>query len=108
MMPRQKLPNIIFRNPEIKDIQTLFAVKEGEDYHIEMKLEIDPSLTVAQADDIKDRIRKRILEMKGVTHVIIEFDEDDGIRTWDGTHPWTFMKIELLIEKGVSHHLSNF
>ena len=73
----------IFQNPEIKDIQTLFAVKEGEDYHIEMKLEIDPSLTVAQADDIKDRIRSRILEMKGVTHVIIEFDEDDGIRTWD-------------------------
>ena len=73
----------IFQNPEIKDIQTLFAVKEGEDFHIEMKLEIDPSLTVAQADDIKDRIRSRILEMKGVTHVIIEFDEDDGIRTWD-------------------------
>ena len=71
----------IFQNPEIKDIQTLFAVKEGEDFHIEMKLEIDPSLTVAQADDIKDRIRSRILEMKGVTHVIIEFDEDDGIRT---------------------------
>ena len=58
-------------------------MKEGEDYHIEMKLEIDPSLTVAQADDIKDRIRSRILEMKGVTHVIIEFDEDDGIRTYD-------------------------
>jgi cation diffusion facilitator family transporter len=73
----------IFQNPEIKDIQTLFAVKEGEDFHIEMKLEIDPSLTVAQADDIKDRIRSKILEMKGVTHVIIEFDEDDGIRTYD-------------------------
>ena len=78
-----EIAQYIFQNPEIKDIQTLFAVKEGEDYHIEMKLEIDPSLTVAQADDIKDRIRSRILEMKGVTHVIIEFDEDDGIRTWD-------------------------
>ena len=32
----------IFTNPEIKDIQTLFAIKEGEDYHIEMKLEINP------------------------------------------------------------------
>ena len=78
-----EIAKYIFQNPEIKDIQTLFAVKEGEDYHIEMKLEIDPSLTVAQADDIKDRIRNRILEMKGVTHVIIEFDEDDGIRTFD-------------------------
>ncbi len=79
-----EIAQYIFQNPEIKDIQTLFAVKEGEDYHIEMKLEIDPSLTVAQADDIKDRIRSQILEMNGVTHVIIEFDEDDGRKTWDG------------------------
>ena len=73
----------IFTNPEIKDIQTLFAVKEGEDYHIEMKLEVDPALTVAQADDIKDRIEGKIHGIKGVTDVIIEFDEDDGIQTWN-------------------------
>ena len=72
----------IFTNPEIKDIQTLFAIKEGEDYHIEMKLEINPALTVAQANEIKDRIEGRILEIKGVTDVIIEFDEDDGIQSW--------------------------
>ncbi len=73
----------IFTNPEIKDIQTLFAVKEGEDYHIEMKLEINPDLTVGQANEIKDRIEGKILEIKGVTDVIIEFDEDDDIQTWD-------------------------
>ncbi len=72
----------IFTNPEIKDIKTLFAIKEGEDYHIEMKLEINPALTVAQANEIKDRIEGRILEIKGVTDVIIEFDEDDGIQSW--------------------------
>ena len=73
----------IYTNPEIKDIQTLFAIKEGEDYHIEMKLEVEPTLTVAAVDDIKDRIKGKILEIKGVTHVIIEFDEDDGVQTWD-------------------------
>ena len=78
-----EIAGYIFTNPEIKDIQTLFAVKEGEDYHIEMKLEVDPALTVAQADDIKDRIEGKIHEIKGVTDVIIEFDEDDGIQTWD-------------------------
>ena len=72
----------IFTNPEIKDIQTLFAIKEGEDYHIEMKLEINPSLTVLEANKIKDRIEGRVHEIKGVTDVIIEFDEDDGIQTW--------------------------
>jgi cation diffusion facilitator family transporter len=72
----------IFTNPEIKDIQTLFAIKEGEDYHIEMKLEINPVITAAEAFEIKDRIEGRILEIKGVTDVIIEFDKDDGIQSW--------------------------
>ncbi|MGG0718052.1 cation diffusion facilitator family transporter [Robertmurraya massiliosenegalensis] len=73
----------ILMQPEIKDIQTLYAVKEGEDFHIEMKLEIDPNLTVGEAGQIKDRIEAKIHDMKGVTDVIIEFDEDDGIRTWN-------------------------
>ncbi len=79
----EKIAEYIFTNSEIKDIKTLFAVKEGEDYHIEMKLEINPELTVAKANDIKDRIEGKVLEIKGVTDVIIEFDEDDGIQTWD-------------------------
>ena len=78
----ESIAQYIFTNPEIKDIKTLFAIKEGEDYHIEMKLEINPSLTVAQAIEIKDRIEGKILEIKGVTDVIIEFDEDDGIQSW--------------------------
>lgn len=81
----EKIAAYIFNNSEIKDIQTLFAVKEGEDYHIEMKLEINPELTVAQANQIKDRIEGEILEMNGVTDVIIEFDEDDAIQNWDRT-----------------------
>ncbi|GIN63561.1 cation diffusion facilitator transporter [Robertmurraya siralis] len=76
------IAKFILMQPEIKDIQTLYAVKEGEDFHIEMKLEIDPNLTVGQAGKIKDRIEAKIHGMKGVTDVIIEFDEDDGIPTW--------------------------
>ena len=78
-----KIAEYIFSNPEIKDIQTLFAVKEGEDYHIEMKLEIDSTHTVDQVIKIKKRIEEKINEIKGVTDVIIEFDVDDGIKTWD-------------------------
>jgi len=78
-----KIAKYIFSNSEVKDIQFLFAVKEGEDYHIEMKLEIDSTLTVAQVIKIKNRIEGKINEIKGVTDVIIEFDVDDGIQTWD-------------------------
>ncbi|TKC16327.1 cation diffusion facilitator family transporter [Robertmurraya kyonggiensis] len=75
----EEIAAYVLTNPEIKDIQTLFAVKEGEDFHIEMKLEIDPNLTVREAGKIKNRIEAKIHEMKGVTDVIIEFVEDDGV-----------------------------
>lgn len=70
----EKIARFIFQNPEIKDIKTLYAMKEGEDYHIEMKLKISSLLTVKQATDIKNRIESKIHEIKGVTDVIIEFD----------------------------------
>lgn len=81
----EKIAQFVLSNPEIKDIKTLYAMKEGEDYHIEMKLEIAPSLTVDEATDIKDKIESKILEIKGVTDVIIEFEEDDGIESFDKT-----------------------
>jgi len=78
-----KIAAFIFTNEDIKDIKTLFAMKEGEDYHIEMKLEIDPSISVSRAINIKKSIEQHIQNMPGVTDVIIEFEEDDQIATWD-------------------------
>ncbi|MCC3357937.1 cation diffusion facilitator family transporter [Bacillus sp. REN16] len=77
-----KIAECIFKNPEIKDINTLFAMKEGEDFHIEMKLEIDPNITVKEAIQIKNKIEEKIQGLKGVTDVIIEFVEDDGVKSW--------------------------
>lgn len=79
----ERIAKYILSNPEIKDIRTLYAMKEGEDYHIEMKLEIQPSLTVREATQIKNRIEEKIQEIKGVTDVIIEFEEDDGVDQFD-------------------------
>ncbi|MCM3634374.1 cation diffusion facilitator family transporter [Paenibacillus camelliae] len=78
-----KIAAFIFTNEDIKDIKTLFAMKEGEDYHIEMKLEIDPSISVSRAINIKKSIEQHIQNMPGVTDVIIEFEEDDQIATWE-------------------------
>jgi divalent metal cation (Fe/Co/Zn/Cd) transporter len=77
-----KIGAIVMQDVQVRDIQTLMVMKEGEELHVELKVEIDPSLTVAEADDIKDRLENRILQEKGVTDVIIEFDEDDGIPDW--------------------------
>lgn len=69
-----KITQYIYINPEIKGIKTMHAMREGEDFHIEMKLFIPSSLTVKQATKIKNRIEEKIREIKGVTDVIIEFD----------------------------------
>lgn len=77
----------IFTNKEIKDIKALYAMKEGEDYHIEMKLEIEPDISVGQAIEIKERIENYIQAMPAVTDVIIEFEEDDHVPTWNKGNP---------------------
>lgn len=77
-----KIGEMVMSDPDVKDIQTLTVLKEGEDLHVELEIELDPSLTVAEADDIKDRLEEKIMNQKGVTDVIIELDEDDGIQKW--------------------------
>lgn len=74
----------VIKHSEIKDIDTLYAMKEGEDFHIEMKLEISPDLTIGEADKIKQEIEKKIFEINGISDVIIEFLVDDGKRKYIG------------------------
>lgn len=68
----------IIKHPEIIDIKTMYAMKEGEEFHIEMKLEIRPDLTVLEANQIKLEIESKIFELNGISDVIIEFLVDDG------------------------------
>ena len=74
----------VFSHPQVSDIQDLDVIKEGDSLHVELTLEVDPKMTIAEADDIRDDIEKKIKESIGnVTDVIIEFDEDDGVTTWE-------------------------
>lgn len=73
----------VLQHPQVADIQDLDVIKEGDHFHVELKLEVDPGMTIAEADDLRDYIEKRIRDgVQGVTDVIIEFDEDDKIPTW--------------------------
>ncbi|XJZ26860.1 hypothetical protein ACF5W4_16225 [Bacillota bacterium Lsc_1132] len=57
--------------------------KEGEDLHVELEIEVVPEWTVVAEDDSKERLEERIMAEKGVVDVMIEFDEEDGIRSWN-------------------------
>lgn len=73
---------LVAEDPDVKDIQRVEVVKEGEFLHVEVVVEVDPTQTVAYVDDIRDRLMDTILKQKGVRDVVISFDEDDGVRTW--------------------------
>ncbi|OCA86270.1 cation transporter [Pradoshia sp. D12] len=79
----QYIGDLVLLDKDIKDVQKVVVIKEGEDFHVEVCVEIDLSLTVADMDDIKDRLKKQILAEKGVVDVMIEFDEDDGLVNWN-------------------------
>ncbi|WP_339254628.1 cation diffusion facilitator family transporter [Sporosarcina sp. FSL W8-0480] len=77
---------IIAEDPDIKDIQKVEVIKEGEYLHVEVIAEVDPKQTVAYIDDVRDRLMKLVLKQKGVREALISFDEDDGIKTWQGVN----------------------
>ncbi|MFJ5623695.1 cation diffusion facilitator family transporter [Peribacillus loiseleuriae] len=79
---RNKIGNMVIKDPDVKDIQEITVLKEGEHLHVELEVELDASITIAEADDIKDRLVEAISNERGVTDVTIEFDEDDGVQTW--------------------------
>lgn len=73
---------LVSDNEHVKDIRRLEVIKEGEALHVELMAEIDPSVTVAFADDVRDDLMKLILAQKGVSRATIYFDEDDGVTNW--------------------------
>ena len=78
------ISQIIAEDPDIKDIQKVEVIKEGEYLHVEVVAEVDPTQTVAYIDDVRDRLMSLVLKQKGVREAMISFDEDDGIKTWQG------------------------
>ncbi|PPA68913.1 cation diffusion facilitator family transporter [Jeotgalibacillus proteolyticus] len=79
---REHIAGIVLADPKVKDIRRLQVIKEGESLHVEIVIEVNPALTIAEADDIKDRLALLTYAQKGVAEVTIEFDEDDQILGW--------------------------
>ena len=77
------IAHLVAADPDVKDIQRIEVIKEGEFLHVEIVAEVQPSHTVAYIDDVRDRLMDIILNQKAVRDVLISFDEDDGVEsTW--------------------------
>lgn len=78
-----KIGQLAMNDPDVRDIEKLTVIKEGDHFHVAIEIELDASLTLAEADDIKDRLEEAILNEQGVQDVSVSFDEDDSIPDWD-------------------------
>lgn len=81
----QRISQIVLKNDEIKDIQKLIVLKEGDALHVEVIAEIAPDLTVAYTNELRDDIEALIMKQSHVTDVNMEFEVDDGKRSWPVT-----------------------
>lgn len=77
------IARLLWEDKNVRDIQKLEVVKEGEFLHVEVLAEIDPTLTFAEVDDIRDHLMKILLSQTKVSKVTVAFDEDDGITNWN-------------------------
>ncbi|WP_174615575.1 cation diffusion facilitator family transporter [Virgibacillus ihumii] len=80
-----KIGEYVFESDHVKDIRDLKVIRQGQEMYVELKIELDPEMTITEADKIRDRIEKKILNEKGVSDVIIEFDKDDQEQNWDNS-----------------------
>lgn len=74
---------LVSDDPNIRDIQKLEVIKEGEFLHVEIMAEVDATLSFAAVDDIRDHLMSILLSQKNVSRVTIAFDEDDGVTNWN-------------------------
>ncbi|RLQ90884.1 cation diffusion facilitator family transporter [Planomicrobium sp. Y74] len=79
----ERMGNEIMKHPKINDIQDIAVIREGDDLHVELKVEVEPNMTVKEADEIREYIAAEINKrVPNVTDIIIEFDQDDDVVHW--------------------------
>ncbi len=76
------IAHLVMDDPNIHDIKKLVVLKEGEYLHVELIAEVDPTLSFAYVDDIRDHLVELISAQKNVSTVHISFDEDNGVPEW--------------------------
>ncbi|TYP79693.1 cation diffusion facilitator family transporter [Paenibacillus methanolicus] len=77
-----KVARIIFSNPHVTDIFQMRILQEGRYYHVEGLIELKPGLTLADADDIKFKVRDSLLKDVDIADVTLGIIEDNGVKNW--------------------------
>ncbi|OBZ17633.1 MULTISPECIES: cation diffusion facilitator family transporter [Bacillales] len=77
-----KVEKLIRSDLNVTDIFQMRILQEGRYYHVDGLIELKPGLTLAEADDIKFRIRDKLLTDPDITDVTLGILEDNGFQNW--------------------------
>ncbi|GAB2672849.1 cation diffusion facilitator family transporter [Paenibacillus thermoaerophilus] len=78
----ENVAGIILSDPDTRDINRMRILQEGRAYHVEAYVELRKGLTLAEADDIKFRLRDKLLSDPNITDVTLGILEDDDLKEW--------------------------
>ncbi len=78
----ERVANIIFSHTEVTDIYSMRILQEGRYYHVEGLIELKPGMSLAEADDIKFKVRDSLMLDPSIADVTIGIIEDNGVRNW--------------------------
>lgn len=83
MEVEEKVAQIILSDPDVRDINKMRIIQEGRFYHAESYIELRYGLSLAEADDIKFRVRDSLLASPEISDVTLGIIEDNGIKDWN-------------------------
>ncbi len=78
-----RVARIIFDDPQVTDIYQMRILQEGRYYHVKGLIELRKGMTLADADDIKFKVRDKLLADPHISDVTLGILEDNGIRNWE-------------------------
>nr|WP_270877628.1 cation transporter dimerization domain-containing protein [Paenibacillus aestuarii] len=78
----ERIAAIILADVDVTDIYQMRIIQEGKYYHVEGLIELRKGLTLAAADDIKFRVRDKLLEDSDISDVTLGIIEDNGVKNW--------------------------
>jgi len=75
--------SVILSEPHVTDIYQMRILQEGRYYHVDGLIELKPGLSLADADDIKFKVRDMLLQNPDITDVTLGILEDNGVTNYD-------------------------
>lgn len=77
-----QIAEVIMENQHVVDINKLRVIQEGRAYHVDVIVELQKGMSLADADDVKFALTEELLRSDNVTDVDLSIIEDDEQKHW--------------------------